>query len=295
MYVYLITNLINQKKYVGITNDYKKRWANKASVSNNQVITKAILKYGKENFSFEVLYSNIPLEEIDDLEIKTIQEYQSLVPNGYNVAKGGRYGGSSQPKYGADNSNACLTEEEAKYIKSHRDQPEMVLYEEFSEKITYRAFKNIYHDITYKNIKPTVEEYPYNFEFGCQFAGGNLTYNDVVEIRKMYSNGVYWKIAFEKYKDLFENEWSFWNMYYGNTYKLVMPEVFTKENRFKHSSLANQGINNGRAKMTEEDVLKMRKMWNQRISRKEIQQFFSQYTRESINCVLRGETWKYLL
>lgn len=100
MYVYLITNLINQKKYVGITNDYKKRWANEASVSNNQVITKAILKYGKENFSFKVLYSNIPLEEIDNLEIKTIQEYQSLVPNGYNVAKGGRYGGSSQPKYG---------------------------------------------------------------------------------------------------------------------------------------------------------------------------------------------------
>lgn len=28
MYVYKITNKLNNKIYIGITNDYKKRWAN---------------------------------------------------------------------------------------------------------------------------------------------------------------------------------------------------------------------------------------------------------------------------
>ena len=28
MYLYRITNKINNKKYIGITNDYKKRWSN---------------------------------------------------------------------------------------------------------------------------------------------------------------------------------------------------------------------------------------------------------------------------
>ena len=63
MYVYKITNQINQKQYIGITNNYKKRWSNEKNnpkdPKRQQVITNAIAKYGKENFSFEVLYSQI--------------------------------------------------------------------------------------------------------------------------------------------------------------------------------------------------------------------------------------------
>ena len=67
MYLYKITNLINGKGYIGITNDHKKRWANhKCNNNPTMAIAKAIKKYGIENFKFVVLLSNIPLEEIDD-------------------------------------------------------------------------------------------------------------------------------------------------------------------------------------------------------------------------------------
>ena len=39
-----------------------------------------------------------------------------------------------------------------------------------------------------------------------------------------------------------------------------MPEVFTKENRHKHSGKSKSGRLNGSAKLTEEDVIKIREL-----------------------------------
>ena len=68
MYLYQITNLINNKVYIGQTNNITKRWSNhKCCNSPDMVIAKAIKKYGIENFKFEVLYRNVQIEEIDEL------------------------------------------------------------------------------------------------------------------------------------------------------------------------------------------------------------------------------------
>ena len=75
MYIYQITNLINNKVYIGKTNNIQKRWSNHRCCSDpDLVIAKAIKKYGVENFKFEILYRNIPIEQIDELEVKTIKE-----------------------------------------------------------------------------------------------------------------------------------------------------------------------------------------------------------------------------
>lgn len=202
MYLYKITNNINNKIYIGITNNYKKRWANHGL--EDTVISKAIKKYGKNNFTFEVLLDNIPIEQIDEYEIKYIQKYNSLVPNGYNVAKGGMYNsGGTKSQSGSENSNAHLTYEEAKYIKDHRNEPMYLLYELYVDKITYTAFKKIYHHQTYLNIEPTVPEYPYNAEFTAQYtSNGKLNYEDICNIRKQYAKGIYWEDVYNQYKNL---------------------------------------------------------------------------------------------
>ena len=90
MYIYQITNLINNKIYIGQTNNIKKRWSNhKNCNSPKMVIAKAIKKYGVENFKFEILLEGLTAEESDEAEVRLIQEKNSLVPNGYNVEKGG--------------------------------------------------------------------------------------------------------------------------------------------------------------------------------------------------------------
>lgn len=58
--------------------------------------------------------------------------------------KGGEYHPSFQPQYGEKNGNSILTDEEAQYIKDNRDKPMYVLYEEFSDKISYESFKKCY-------------------------------------------------------------------------------------------------------------------------------------------------------
>ena len=294
MYVYQITNLINNKLYIGITNDYKKRWSNhKCCNSPNMVICRAIKKYGIENFNFELLFQGLSLEEASKKEIELIKEKNTLVPNGYNVAKGGFNGKTGMQYFGESNSNARLTDEEAQYIKDHRDIPEYVLYEEFSEKISYSAFKDIYLNKTYLNIIPHSEIYPFNLEFSNQFTSNNkLTYGEVVELRKKYKNKIYWREAYKDYQDIFKDEWSFWNIYVGNKYKYVMPEIFTPELKHYHSSLSKQGNLNGRAKLTWDDVRKIRKQHNEGVSNSELYKLYPQVSSTSIRNIINNKTWK---
>ena len=170
-----------------------------------------------------------------------------------------------------------------------------LLYEEFSDKISYESFKKIYHHITYTNLSTNVEEYPYNREFACQFTSGPLEYDDVVEIRNRYAAGEYWKDVWKDYKWAYENEWSFWNVYYGNRYELVMPEVFTEERRKQQSKIGRAGANNGRAKLTEEDVINIRLMWKEGKTRQEIYELYPQVTTTSIRSIINNKTWKHLL
>lgn len=295
MYIYQITNKLNGKIYIGQTNNIQKRWSNhKCGNDSNMVIAQAIKKYGVSNFTFEVLLRNLSLEEANEKEIELIKTKNSLVPNGYNVALGGN-NIQRTPKYGADNNNAALTEQEAQFILDNRNIPMYVLYENFLNKISYESFKKIYHHQTYTNLTTSTSEYPYNFEFSNQFYKGGLEYDEVLDIRKRYAAGEYWRNVYQDYKHLYQNEWSFWNAYNGKTYKLVMPEVFTTQNKSLHHGLSKTGSKNGRAKLTEEDVLLIRKLHEEGISNSELYKMYPQITPTSIRAIINKQTWKHLL
>lgn len=291
MYVYKISNNINNKIYIGITNDYQRRWReHKNNHNKNSIIAKAIQKYGENNFTFEILYSGLSIEDANNKEIELIKKYNSLIPNGYNISSGGGV------QNGSENGNAKLTKEQAQYILDHRNQPMYVLYEEFNEIITYATFKKIYHHQAYKDLQTTVVEYPYNTEYSAQFtSGGKLDYHDIISLRQRYANIEYWEEVYKDYKNIYQDKWTFWQIYTGNKFKLVMPEVFSDENKKKHKALGKNGDKNGRAKLTTEDVLEIRKLHTNGISNSEIYKLYPQVTPSSIRGVINGTTWKHLL
>lgn len=89
--VYKFTNMINGKSYIGKSKRIKRRFQEhvKGSVwritGKKSYISKAIGKYGIENFSFEILEECNSPEEMNEKEYKFIIKYNTVCPNGYNL------------------------------------------------------------------------------------------------------------------------------------------------------------------------------------------------------------------
>ena len=89
MIIYRIHNSITGKDYIGQTiRSLEERTAEHIR-KNNSVISKAIKKYGIENFVIEEIDSASTIEELNEKEIYWISKYNSIVPNGYNQCIGG--------------------------------------------------------------------------------------------------------------------------------------------------------------------------------------------------------------
>ena len=95
-FIYKITNTINGKSYIGQTiQNVKERFyqhcATKCSKAiSNMAIHRAIKKYGKSNFTVEVI-EEIDSTNLNDRERYWIKYYNSY-NNGYNSTKGGQEG-----------------------------------------------------------------------------------------------------------------------------------------------------------------------------------------------------------
>lgn len=89
--IYLITNLINGKQYVGKTerdikirlNEHNRKAKN--NIVYGMLIIKAIQKYNKENFKIEQIDVAYSKKELKLLEGVYISWFKTLDPNGYNV------------------------------------------------------------------------------------------------------------------------------------------------------------------------------------------------------------------
>lgn len=93
--IYCFTNIKNGHKYIGQSKNILQRKRthytqafNPKAHEHNSILHRAFRKYGKENFIFEIV-EECSVDLLNERERYWIQFYNSIVPNGYNVAEGG--------------------------------------------------------------------------------------------------------------------------------------------------------------------------------------------------------------
>jgi len=94
MIIYQARCLTSGKIYVGQTKtsleERRCRHEYNAFSKNMQTyFYRALRKYGKDDFEWSIIYEASELEDLDVLEIQFIESLNTLVPNGYNLTKGG--------------------------------------------------------------------------------------------------------------------------------------------------------------------------------------------------------------
>lgn len=99
-YIYKIENIINNKKYIGLTNNIIRRKSRhftdlKYNRHDNSFLQKEFNIYGQDNFTFTILFKgDISEKEIGEKEKYYIKLYDSY-KNGYNQNEGGNFGPSN--------------------------------------------------------------------------------------------------------------------------------------------------------------------------------------------------------
>lgn len=88
--VYVIRNVMNDRAYVGQSEDIRCRWRNHFSRAGGgaELLTADIRSYGPDAFRMTI-HSLHPGQTLNDVECAKVEENNALTPNGYNMTPGG--------------------------------------------------------------------------------------------------------------------------------------------------------------------------------------------------------------
>ena len=163
--IYVVTNQINGKQYVGLSKDCYKRWSDHYSKSYHstrkddieKVLYKAMRKYGRENFSFQIL-EECSEENLSAREIYWINKLNTY-EQGYNETPGGEVSSEKNIHLGEEHGMAKLTEKEVKQCRiwySEGKRSREIWEQYFQNCITYAGFQRMWLGKTWKHVMPEV-------------------------------------------------------------------------------------------------------------------------------------------
>jgi len=206
MYVYKIINKINYKIYIG-----KHKLNKKTYFGSGKLIKLAIKKYGKDNFTKEIIEYCNDMKTLNKREIYWIKKLKTQDRTiGYNITSGGEgndsFLGKKLPKKHRDNISKNHANVKGKnnpmYGKTHTDKVKNKLKK-------FRTGKK-HNDIT--KHKQSIKK------LGVNNNNSKLTDDIVIKIRNDFNNGTKVKELAENYK---VNKPCIWKIIHRYTWKHI--------------------------------------------------------------------------
>jgi group I intron endonuclease len=132
-YVYVHTNKLNGKKYIGITSQNpKRRWRSNGQGYIGQAFYNAVQKYGWDNFTHDIIAEKLVESDAKTLEQQLIAEFKTTNSKyGYNVTAGGE----SNLKYLSNKERLeAIAETKRIAARKYRSDPDKYLLSRASQK-----------------------------------------------------------------------------------------------------------------------------------------------------------------
>lgn len=177
MIIYKITNNVNNKIYIGQTVRTLEERLSEHKRKRVPLISKAIKKYGINNFKIETIDTAETIDDLNNKEIYWINYYNSLVPNGYNQCDGGgntsgyNHKEESKKKMSKTKSKMYIGENNPFYGKTHSEEARKkmsearagrTLTDEWKKKIGISCQKKVVNIDTgevFESVKSAAEKY----------------------------------------------------------------------------------------------------------------------------------------
>lgn len=153
MYIYKTTNNVNGKIYIGQSTQLGDKI--KYYLGSGKLLLKAINKYGRENFTKEIIEFVNNQEELNEKERYWIDFYKSKEPSiGYNLMDGGHQGGKHSEESKQKMSKSRKGEKNYMFGKTHSDKAKKIISdkakERYSEDISKHPMFNKTHTLKTK-------------------------------------------------------------------------------------------------------------------------------------------------
>lgn len=230
--IYKITNVKNNKIYVGQSNDiYRRFYEHQTKGESSRIpVDVAIQKYGKDSFIYEVL-EECDITELNQKETFWIRKLNAI-KDGYNCSEGGE-----QQSIGENNGRSKLTEQDIieirKAYNNHLKQKDV--YEKYKDIISFGYFQNLWQGRSWSHVMPEVfteenkQYYIFQNSNGGNGASAKFSNEEVIKIRERYVNESA-KQIYEDYKDRVSYQ-TFQAMLWGRSYK-TLPIYKKKEKKW---------------------------------------------------------------
>jgi group I intron endonuclease len=153
--IYIVTNVVNAKQYVGITNNLERRWRrHKKAFGETPLLHRSIKKYGIDAFVFSHIADAFDRETAFDLERILIEQHNTFHPNGLNLTKGGE--GGSGAKLGRVLSQETKDKISASLVGKPSPRKGVILTEETKRKLSESKMGKPSNRVGYKHSEETI-------------------------------------------------------------------------------------------------------------------------------------------